>query len=72
MEMAPRSSDFSKEASDGDVQTSRERRMDGWGGCARLGHISPENGGRAVNRRVGVALRLQQWPRTYLRGAMRG
>ena len=42
------------------------------GGCSRRGHIRPENGTGAMNRRAGVALRLQQWPRTYLRGAMRG
>ena len=62
----------SKEASSGAVQTSRRGRMYRLGGCSRRGHIRPENGTGAMNRRAGVALRLQQWPRTYLRGAMRG
>jgi len=53
MEMAP-AARFSKEASRGHVQTSRGRRMDRLGGCARLGHIrgpKKKNAPRSMNAR---------------------
>ena len=48
----PKPRDF-KEASGGDVQTSRGRRADRLGGCARRVHVrGPENAPRSMNRRA--------------------